>query len=217
MNYSMLSLFNRRVSGKSLFELKEEHLESYDPFYYHYSKVEQSKVLYYYTSLKLLHLHNCLSLSLHLPSSLFYTFSPSPLYSFLPPLYIPSSPSFLPSLLSLPSTFPPPSPLLYTFLPPSLPPSYIPSSLSPPLYLPSSLLLTSPLHSLLPFFRERKSGGRYRKRAGRIVNQIVRVYPSCSNSCHYHVCLSQLPHPVSLPPSLHPIKGYCSLLVHLSC
>ena len=124
----------------------------------------------YCTSLKLLHLHNCLSLS---------TF---PLPSPLP---------------SLPSLLPPPSPL---------PP--------PPFSIPSFL---PPLSSLLPFFRERKSGGRYRKRAGRIVNQIVRVYPNCSNSCHYHVCLSQLPHLVSLPPSLHPIKGYCSLLVHLSC
>ena len=27
-----------------MFELKDEHLETYDPFYYHYSKVEQSKV-----------------------------------------------------------------------------------------------------------------------------------------------------------------------------
>lgn len=34
----------RKVSGKSVFELKDEHLDSYDPFYYHYSKVEQSKV-----------------------------------------------------------------------------------------------------------------------------------------------------------------------------
>lgn len=33
----------RRISGKSVFELKEKYHQYYDPFYYHHTKVEQSK------------------------------------------------------------------------------------------------------------------------------------------------------------------------------
>jgi E3 ubiquitin-protein ligase UBR2 len=33
----------KKISGKAVFELKEEYAQYYDPFYYHYSKIEQSK------------------------------------------------------------------------------------------------------------------------------------------------------------------------------
>ena len=34
----------RTVSRKSLFELKDEYLKQYDPFYYQYTKTDQSQV-----------------------------------------------------------------------------------------------------------------------------------------------------------------------------
>lgn len=32
------------VTGRGLYELKEKYLKDYNPFFYHYTRIEQSKV-----------------------------------------------------------------------------------------------------------------------------------------------------------------------------
>ena len=66
----------RTVSRKSMFELKESYLKYYDPFYYQYTKTDQSQVMYYNVSFSHLSLSLCVSLPLSLPhSSLSLSFS----------------------------------------------------------------------------------------------------------------------------------------------
>lgn len=38
------------VTGRGLYELKEEYLKEYNPFFYHYTRIEQSKVHSYVTA-----------------------------------------------------------------------------------------------------------------------------------------------------------------------
>ena len=46
IRFGLLLFYCRKpgVTGRGLYELKEEYLKDYNPFFYHYTRIEQSKV-----------------------------------------------------------------------------------------------------------------------------------------------------------------------------